>query len=400
MRLTFVVSSLACGGVERVTVRLSSGLAARGHEVTVVTFADESWDFFRLPQSVSRVALGIGKGQPTPLWRLVPATAGRLARIRQAIQATAPDVVISRAVQINVPLLIALRGLDYPAVVTEHGDKPLRRDAAGQWPWRKWVWYRLRRLYYPTAFTVVSVSRSIDRQFSWLSTRRRAVIYNPFPPIERAATREAAPGRPRLVSMGRLSHVKGFDVLLRAFARIAGRFPEWQLLILGDGELRDELRRLSHGLGLADQVAFAGAVAEPSATLQQAQLFVMPSRYEGFPNALGEALSCGLPVIATDCPSRPPRAWHLAPGADPGGVRELVRHGVDGWLVPPDDPASLAHALASLMGDPGERRRLAGRAREVIERFACERILDDWERLLRRAAAAKASQGLSARPCL
>jgi GalNAc-alpha-(1->4)-GalNAc-alpha-(1->3)-diNAcBac-PP-undecaprenol alpha-1,4-N-acetyl-D-galactosaminyltransferase len=382
VRLTFVVSSLTCGGIERVTVWLSSGLAARGHQVTVITFADESRDFFRLPQNVSRKALGIGHGPPTPLWRLITVTARRLARIRQAVQSSAPDVVISRAVQVSVPTLLAVRGLGYPVIITEHGDKPLRRDAASPWSWRKWLWYRLRRLCYSSAFTVVSVSRAIDGHFSWLSTHRRAVIYNPFPPIESGVPRAAAPDRPRLVSMGRLSHVKGFDVLLRAFARIAGRFPEWQLLIVGDGELRDELRRLSDELVLGDQVVFAGAVSEPLATLQQAQLFVMPSRYEGFPNALGEALSCGLPVIAADCPSRPSRVWH------PGGVRELVRDGVDGLLVPPEDPAALAHAMASLMADPEKRQRLASRAREVAERFAFERILDEWELLLVRAAAA------------
>ena len=94
----------------------------------------------------------------------------------------------------------------------------------------------------------------------------------------------------------------------------------------------------------------------------------MPSRSEGFPNALGEVMACGLPIVATDCP---------------GGVRELVRDGVDGRLVRPEDPA----ALADLMADPGKRAQLAARAVEVVERFGCERILDDWERLLHRAAA-------------
>jgi glycosyltransferase involved in cell wall biosynthesis len=381
--LTFVVASLACGGVERVTVRLSGGLAARGHEVTVVSFADERWDFFRLSPSVDRIALGIARQAPTPLRRLGPVLSRRLAAIRQAIAASAPDVVISRAVHVNVPVLIALHGSAYPVVITEHGDRPLRREGSSRWPWRKWLWYRLRRLCYSSAFRMVSVSQAIDDHFSWLPAERRAVIYNPFTPIANAAPYAGTqPDRPRLVSMGRLSDDKGFDVLLRAFARIARRFPAWQLVILGDGDLRDELQRLSEQLGLGDQVLFAGAVAEPLAALQQAQVFVMASRYEGFPNALGEALSCGLPVVATDCPSRPGRARR------PGGVRELVRDGVDGHLVPPDDPVTLAHALASLMADPDKRRRLASRAPEVTVRFGFETILDDWERLLHSAAAA------------
>ena len=382
MRLTFVASSLGCGGVERVTVRLSDGLAARGHDVTVLTLADERSDFFRLSPKVERQALGIAKGPPTPLWRLGPAISHRLSAIRQAIEGSAPDVVISRAVQVSVPVLMALRGRGYPTVITEHGDRALRGDADGLFPWRKWLWYRLRRLCYLSAFRLVSVSQAIDEQFSWLPAERRAVIYNPFPEVASAGA-HAEPDRPRLVAMGRLSHDKGFDVLIRAFARIAPRFAAWQLQILGDGDLRDELQRLSKELGLGDQVLFAGKVADPLALLQQAELFVMASRYEGFPNALGEAMSCGLPAIATDCPSRPGRVRR------PGGVRELVRDGVDGCLVPPDDPVQLAEALASLIGDPHRRRRLAARAREVTQRFSFETILDEWERLLRAAAGVR-----------
>jgi glycosyltransferase involved in cell wall biosynthesis len=381
MRLTFVVSGLNCGGVERVTVRLSGGLAARGHQVTVITLADESRDFFRLPQGVSRVALGIGSRPPNAWWRLGAVTLRRLAAIRRAIQASAPDVVVSRAAHVNVQVLASVIGLGVPVIVTEHGDKPPGRDAAGGGSWRKWLWYRLRRLAYPLASTVVSVSRSIDGHFAWLPAQRRAVVYNPFPPVEREAPRAAAGAPLRLVSMGRLSHVKGFDVLLHAFARIAARFPQWQLFILGEGELRDALRKLSDSLGLSGRVVFAGAVNDTVAALQAAQIFVMPSRYEGFPNALGEALSCGVPVVATDCPSRPRSRGR------PGGVGELVRDGVDGWLVPPEDPAALAAAMASLMAAPHMRRRMASRARQVVRRFDFERILDVWERLLVRERA-------------
>jgi hypothetical protein len=109
MRLTFVVSNLACGGVQRVTAWLSGALARRGHQVTVITFASDASDFFHLPQDVSRVALGITASRPTPLWRLPAVTASRLARIRRAVQSSAPDVVISRAAPVNVPTSMATR---------------------------------------------------------------------------------------------------------------------------------------------------------------------------------------------------------------------------------------------------------------------------------------------------
>ena len=183
--------------------------------------------------------------------------------------------------------------------------------------------------------------------------------------------------------MGRLSYAKGFDVLLAAFARIATSFPQWQLVILGDGELREQLHAQAGDLIASGQVIFAGALAEPFGLLQQAQLFVMASRYEGFPMAHGEALACGLPVIATDCPSRPLSKGER--GSIAGGVRELVRDGIDGLLVPCEDPATLAGAMAELMENPDKRQRLAQQAAPGMARYSCAKIIDDWERLCEQA---------------
>jgi GalNAc-alpha-(1->4)-GalNAc-alpha-(1->3)-diNAcBac-PP-undecaprenol alpha-1,4-N-acetyl-D-galactosaminyltransferase len=118
--------------------------------------------------------------------------------------------------------------------------------------------------------------------------------------------------------------------------------------------------------------------------MRRARLFVMASRFEGFPLAHGEALACGLPVIATDCPSRPAsNGEHAA-----GGVRELLRRNVDGVLVPCGDPSALARAMADLMADRLRREVLANHAPEVLSRFSPHRIFDDWDRLLRRAVEA------------
>jgi GalNAc-alpha-(1->4)-GalNAc-alpha-(1->3)-diNAcBac-PP-undecaprenol alpha-1,4-N-acetyl-D-galactosaminyltransferase len=388
VRLTLVAAGLRCGGVERALVSLASGLHARGHRISVLTFAAAETDFLRLPQAIVRTSLGIRWGVPTPFLQLLPTTLARLKALRAAIDATEPDVVISHAAQINVPTLLALRGRAVPVIVTEHGDVPVRQDRAQPWLWKKWLWYRLRRLCYPSAFKVVSVSAAIDRNFAWLPDDRRSVIHNPFPPLDVQPMpvrlpRGLAPNRPWIASMGRLSYAKGFDVLLAAFARIAARFPEWQLVIIGDGELRERLHRQAGELIANDRIVFAGALAEPFALLQQAKFFVMASRYEGFPMAHGEALACGLPVIATDCPSRPLKRGEC--GSVAGGVRELVRENVDGVLVPCEDPAALANAMADLIENLDKRQRLARQAAPGIARFSCARIVNDWEELLEQA---------------
>jgi glycosyltransferase involved in cell wall biosynthesis len=166
--------------------------------------------------------------------------------------------------------------------------------------------------------------------------------------------------------MGRLAPQKGFDLLLEAFSRIARSFPEWRLVILGSGSLKDELEAKSRALNLGDQVVFLSACANPFPTLQAADLFVLSSRFEGFPNALAEAMSCGLAVISFACPY---------------GPAEIIRHEVDGLLVPPGDIPALAAALGRLMANPQERERLAARAPDVLMRFSKEKILAMWEQV-------------------
>lgn len=397
-RVVFVAAGLRCGGIERALVSLADGLLARGHHVTVITFAPASTDFFALPQGVARISLNIPTGTPTPFPQLYSTTRARLQALREAIDASNPDVVMSHAPQINVPTLLAMRGSPIPVIVTEHGDVPVRPEAARPWLWKKWVWYQLRRYCYPRAFKVVSVSRAIDRTFAWLPDPQRAVIHNPLPP-PRSTSMQLPPNlppgldpqRPWIVSMGRLSFAKGHDVLLTAFARIAARFPQWQLVIIGDGELREQLHRLAGALMDKQQVIFTGALAAPLELLCHAKFFVLASRYEGFPMAVAEALSCGLPVMAADCPSRPRRFGERESVA--GGIRELIRDGVDGLLVPGENPVLLADAMARWIENPQERRRLAEQAASGISRFSREHVLEDWERLMEQALAERRRSG-------
>ena len=391
-RVTFVAAGLRCGGIERALVSLVSGLLARGHPVTVITYAAAGTDFFTLPQNVARISLNIRVGAPIPFRQLFSTTRARLKALRVAIDASEPDVVISHAPQINVPTLLAMRGSPVPVIVTEHGDVPVRPEAARPWLWKKWVWYRLRRHCYPRAFKVVSVSRAIDRSFAWLPKERREVIHNPLPlispqlPSPTELPSGLDPHRPWIVSMGRLSHAKGHDVLLAAFARVSARFPQWQLVIIGDGELRKQLHELAGELMEKQRVFFTGALASPFALLRHAQIFVLASRYEGFPMAVAEALACGLPVIAADSPSRPRKFGER--GVIAGGIRELVRDGIDGLLVPRENPVALADAIARWIENPQERRRLAQQAASGMTRFSREQVVEDWERLVEQALAA------------
>ena len=365
MRLILVISSLTGGGAERAVVLLAEGFLKKGHNVSIVTLDRIETDFYKLPDGVHRLALNIAGNSPTPihaLWNNIY----RLWVLRRTIRASQPNVVISFLHQTNILTLLALTETPHPVIVSEQNNPRMYYIYSGS------VWNKLRRVTYPKAARVVSTSQGVDDYFDWLPSTKRAVIYNPLAAVKDDQStinllQGADPNKKWVVAMGRLIYQKGFDILLSAFQKIANKHLDWQLLILGEGELRSELENLRENLGLNHQVFFPGLLSNPFPLLRQSKLFVLSSRFEGFGNVLIEAMACGLPVISTDCPS---------------GPREIICHEVDGLLVPNEDVSALAAAMDRLMSDETERKRLAARTPEVAERFSLEKVIGIWEELI------------------
>ena len=370
MRLTFILPSLeAGGGAERAVVLLAAGLQQRGHEITLITLSGTAGDAHLLPEGVRRLALNLRTESATifsGLWR----NGKRLHVLRQAILATQPEIVIPHINQTNVLSAFALSGTGRPVVAVEHSGTLLKSPGL--------VWRALRRMIYPRVARVVCVSKGAANYFSWLPDSRKMVIYNPLivPPQSPLPALAGIDHDKRwVVAMGRLLRVKGFDLLLRAWAQVGPRHGDWQLIIMGEGPLRDELIRQRDAAGLEESVVFTGLVANPFPLLHRAELYVMPSRAEGLPYALLEAMACGCPAVAFDCPD---------------GPREIIRHETDGLLVENGDVKALATALERLLSDENERRRLAVNAPEVLEKFGLERALNEWETLFAEVTGAEA----------
>jgi glycosyltransferase involved in cell wall biosynthesis len=190
-----------------------------------------------------------------------------------------------------------------------------------------------------------------------------AVRACPVPPA-------CAPLKPYLLAVGRLTPQKGMDVLVDAFARVAAEIEDVELWIAGSGPDEASLRRLALDLGVAGRVRFLGHVKNVHELMFHARVFVLASRYEGFPNVLLEALAAGAASIATDCPT---------------GPREILDDGKAGLLVRPGDAADLAHAVRRLLGDPALIERLRELGPNVAGRFSVAAVTDRWERLLREA---------------
>lgn len=370
MKITLVTPSLFCGGAERVVVSLAEGFQLKGHQVTVITTSQSDTDFYQLPPGVERIALGIMGVSKNPL-DAVKSNLNRVEALRKAIALTKPDIAIAHLTETNVLTTLALLNTPYPLLITEHCDPNL--ISYGRF------WETLRRIVYPFAQRLVSVSQGVEDYFSWLPSSKKAVIYNPFFISQNSSSQiEIPPGvnpdQKWIMSMGRLTEQKGFDILLRAFAKIAPKYQDWQLFILGEGELRQDLEQLKAELNLGEQVVLPGRVSNPFLLMAKAEFFVMSSRFEGFPMAHGEAMLSGLPIVATDCPS---------------GPKELIRDGIDGILVPNEDEAALTKAIEKMISNPQARERFAKSAPEVGTRFSLDKIIQDWIELSKKTIAEK-----------
>ena len=357
-RITFVIPSLTSGGAERVMSTMANFWAEQGRHVTIVTLSSQDdVPFYPLDPAVYRVGLGVDRPARTPL-HAVANNLGRLRRLRRAIRTTDPNVVISFLDHTNVLTLLATRVTRLPVIVCEHTDPGLAERHA--------VWDRLRSLLYPRAAQVVVLSESGKQFFGPTIQKRTRIVPNPIqvaPPNGYVAPN----GRSSVVSMGRFGPEKGFDLLLDAFALVADRFPSWDLVIWGDGNLRADLTAQTDRLNLTDRVRLPGRTTTPHAELRTGQIYALTSRREGFPMALAEAMGCGLPAVAFDLPS---------------GPRVIIRDRVDGLLVPNGDVTAFATALASLMESPERRAEMASKAPDVLERFGVDKVMAIWDGMI------------------
>lgn len=356
MRIGLIIHSLVGGGAERVMTRMANYWAAKGWEVILFTLVDDTVPpFYPLDPRVELRCLGVAS-RSTQKGEALMRNFWRVRRLRGVLSKDSLDVVISFMMPMNVLAILAMLGTGIPLIISE------RSDPSQQMISRFWKWLRL--LSYGFAGALAVQSERARRYFPWYVRRKSRVIPNPVE-VDQAPV-GPKPGK-LICAMGRLEYQKGFDLLLRAFNRIAGEYPDWQLEIWGEGTRRQNLEELRGILGLQGRVHFPGLTREPYKQLRRSEIFVLSSLYEGFPNVLCEAMACGVPVISFDCPS---------------GPREIIRAGVDGILVPARDVDGLADAIRRLISDPKERRYLAQRAPEVLERFGKEHVMGLWEELI------------------
>lgn len=352
---------MGSGGAERVASVLSAAWSSAGHAVTLMpTFSGRGDCFYDLAPGVelSYLADRVQTRHRGPLNQVA-----RLRALRTHLKDSRPDVVVSFLSNVNVAAILAAAGSRIPVVVCERSDPfviptpPLLRLAM--------------RLLYPFAQVLVVQTLAVEAKYRESRMRLPVirVIGNPVEPSLLALPSAVPQARRRILAMGRFSDEKRFGLLIDVFAQLAAAHPDWDLKILGDGPLRQVLLAQVGHLGLRDRVSLPGTVREVGPELANADLFALCSSYEGFPNAMLEAMAAGLACVVFDCPS---------------GPKELSDEGRAARLVPSGDREGLRREMERLMSDAGSRADLGCRARESVEaRFSTPVILGQWQSLFR-----------------
>ena len=385
LKIACLIHSLDGGGAERVLAGLANRLALRGHKVVLVTLDDGRVSRHPVDDAVRRVPLNV---LSTPQRRVSPIR--RLLEVRRFFRQHPFDVLLTFCDTNNLLGLAATVGIQLPVVAAE------RNDPRAQYLGTAKEWAR-RRLYH-RASRVICLSDDVAQHLQATTGCRAVAIASAIEPpptnsqklssesvetpaetgVAQKANADRNPhlGRPsesslmKVVAVGRLEPQKGFDRLLRVLARIDRELPDWTLQILGEGSCRGELEQLADRLGLTGRVTMPGWVSPVWDVLVESDLFVLCSRYEGFPSALLEAMSAGVASLVVDAS---------------GGVRDIVRHDANAWLVENSEEA-IAVGLRRLLHDHSLRGRLAERATEVVDRFGWEKMVDAYEEVLDQAA--------------
>lgn len=356
------------GGVQRFSHTLGTILAERGHRVRLVGIVrpevthdygdDQPYDVLTIHDTrPPRVVSG-------KWWRRhTPGAALRKSRRARFIRRGARrlSVVFAAAQPGSVIICTQVWAMEWLSVADTHGIPVIGMShesfAASKATGR---YGRVRRYFADVDRLLVLTQADADM---WANNGMSNVGAMPNP-LTLAVPEPSKLTEKVVIGLGRLSHEKGFDLLVEAWALVAPKHPDWEVRVYGSGPEDEELSKQIANAGLESSFHLMGQIQRVARALHDASIFVMPSRAEGWPLALGEAMASGLPCVAFDC----------APS-----IRELLTDGEDSIVVPPGRVGDLAEAIDGLIGDAQRRRAMGAHALAAADRFTSEAIADRWE---------------------
>ncbi len=348
------------GGVERMACIMLEAMRQRGHEMELLTWDSSSASaFYEIHPAIKWYQLDIGNPQEKATLKT---RLQRAVRMRQILKDSRPDVILAFQEGTFISTRLYSIGMGTPVIAAER-NAPSRFEHISASKYKNLIFqcFRLAR-----AITIQIESY----RNSYPAYLHEKIVSIPNPVAEAVHLADPSGEGKKiktLLSVGRLGYQKNYDALVDAFARIASHFPEWQLVIVGEGEDRNKLEQFISSKGLGDCIKLPGTTTNVGQYYADAQLFCLPSRWEGFPNALAEAMAHGLPAVGfRQC----------------SGVADLIEDGKTGLLAQGNGQAdALAETLSQLLADDEKRVVMGKQAREQIAVYKPEAIFDRWEQL-------------------
>lgn len=345
MKIIFCLASLGSGGAERVVSLLANKFAVLGNEVQIICLKYDDV-YYRVQDNV-KVVLGR---------QTAPSNLSRLFWLRRYIKNENPDVVIAFTEGVYCFTLMALLGTKVPVIASE------RLDPSAM------AWNRklLKKILLPQARWLVVQTLEIKRYFSPSIQRKTSIIYNPVNEDVFKPCLTSEKKRNQIISVARLFPQKNQKMLIEAFAKIAYKYPDWQLIIYGEGPLRNKLERLVGEKGLKGRVLLPGRTDKVISELSRSKIFALSSDYEGMSNSMIEAICMGLPIVSTKV----------------SGTEELIQNGVNGYLVERGDVKAMAASLEVLVSNQNLAERMGKASNEQSSKFKIDIIVQKWFSLI------------------
>lgn len=353
--IAFYIGSLHKGGAERVFVNLAKYFRDEGYRVTMVTqyrYPDE--EEYALPSRIKRVISDLTSEELSNS-RIVNFYR-RVHKLHHIWKAEQPDLVLTCIGKNNFMAIVTTMLTKTRPVVSVVGE------AREEYPSR--LMRTLANLLFPHAAGIVLQTDRSKYFFNKKIQRKAVILPNSLNPAFIRPRYEGERDK-RIVAVGRMDANKNHEMMIRAFAGLKDKYPEYTLTIYGDGELHQYLADLAKQLGISKRVFLPGVIPDVATQIERAALFMQTSYSEGVSNALIEAMASGLPVISTDVPS--------------GGTAELIEDSVNGLIIPVGDRHALEKAMDRLLGDPVYAADLGREAAKIQQRLAPERVNRLWQ---------------------
>ena len=351
-RIALFINSLQKGGSERVMVNLAEYFYNQKYDVILVTQYKRENEYALLPQ-IRRIYSEPQEEELTG--SRIKNFLLRFRLLREIWKSYQPDIILSFLGKNNLMAIATAAFLPAKVAVSVRGEPTMEYEGRLMQLLAKWL--------FRFADGVILQTARVKDFFPKAVQKKSVILKNPLNPS--FLEQKPAPQRDNMiVAAGRLDENKNHAMLIHAFAKIAGEYPELKLVIYGEGELRESLTQLAAEKELTDRITLPGSIDNVAEEIGRAKIFVLTSNTEGMPNSIIEAMVLGTPVISTDCPC--------------GGPATLINDGENGLLVPVGDAYALADAMRRLLADEGLANKISQNARRLAEELSPERVDREW----------------------